>query len=331
MPEASDTVDVLVVGAGMAGLTAARHLKQAGRSVRVLDKGRGFGGRMAHRRGDDGQAFDHGAQFFTARDDRFKAMVDAWIAEGVATEWHRLPATANHPEPLIRYRGTPGMTAPAKFLAEGLNVCRSCQVEALERANSGWSVRAKDGRHFHGRWLLLTPPPPQALNLLGDAHAALLTAAQLEFLRGVHYERTLAALVQLDGPSALEAPGLRKGDLPEPLELIADNYLKGVSTRPGTLTLHANAAYSEKHYDSPDETRLPPLLEAARPFFGDSPVADARVHRWGYATPLNAPHPDRCLMAEAAQLAFAGDAFGGARVEGPALSGLAVAERLLAL
>jgi hypothetical protein len=35
---------------------------------------------MATRRGPDGLRFDHGAQFFTARDPRFAACVEDWTA-----------------------------------------------------------------------------------------------------------------------------------------------------------------------------------------------------------------------------------------------------------
>ena len=77
--------DILIIGAGMAGLTCATGLAAAGRNVRVLDKGRGPGGRMAARRTEiagETVSFDHGAQYFTARDARFKAAVTAWEAEG---------------------------------------------------------------------------------------------------------------------------------------------------------------------------------------------------------------------------------------------------------
>ncbi|NQZ46169.1 MAG: FAD-dependent oxidoreductase, partial [Erythrobacter sp.] len=63
--------DIVIIGAGMAGLACASQLIAAGRDVRLLDKGRGPGGRMAARRANvAGQpsAFDHGAQYFTARD-----------------------------------------------------------------------------------------------------------------------------------------------------------------------------------------------------------------------------------------------------------------------
>ncbi|MGF1482748.1 MAG: NAD(P)/FAD-dependent oxidoreductase [Opitutales bacterium] len=325
--ESTSPTDVLIVGAGIAGLTTARELQRGGLTVRLLDKGRGFGGRMAHRRGE-GVAFDHGAQFFTVRDPAFQAIVDAWLEAGVADEWHRLPPTQAHPQPLIRYRGTPAMTAPAKFLAEDLDVRRSTRVESVAYSETGWSALTESGERFHATWLILTMPPPQALTLLGDESLGKLPEADAAFLREVHYERTLALLVALNGPSALKAPGLRKGDLDEPLELVADNYLKGVSPAPGALTIHASNAYSEKHYDSPDDVRIPPLLDAAQPFFGDSAVVEARAHRWGYATPLNRPHPDRGIVVPELKLALAGDAFGGARVEGPVLSGLAVAARL---
>ena len=62
MPDSERDADVLVVGAGMAGVTAAAELRRAGRRVLVLDKGRAVGGRLASR-GVGAATFDHGAQF----------------------------------------------------------------------------------------------------------------------------------------------------------------------------------------------------------------------------------------------------------------------------
>ncbi len=63
MESAGESFDVAVVGAGMAGLSAARALAEAGRQVVVVDKGRGFGGRMATRRLGTA-VFYNGAQYF---------------------------------------------------------------------------------------------------------------------------------------------------------------------------------------------------------------------------------------------------------------------------
>ncbi|MCZ2097620.1 MAG: FAD-dependent oxidoreductase [Anaerolineae bacterium] len=114
--------DVLVVGAGLAGLMAARTLVEQGARVIVVDKGRSVGGRLATRRIDGGVA-DHGAQFFTVRDPAFGAFVERWITEGLVFEWSRgwsdgsLSVTRDgHP----RYAVRGGMNALAKHLAKGL-------------------------------------------------------------------------------------------------------------------------------------------------------------------------------------------------------------------
>jgi renalase len=78
----------IVVGAGLSCLIAARTLQGAGVHVTVLEKEEKVGGRMRTDLVDDG-IFDHGAQFFTVRDDRFEEMVESWISAGVAEEWTR--------------------------------------------------------------------------------------------------------------------------------------------------------------------------------------------------------------------------------------------------
>ncbi|MEI6484566.1 MAG: FAD-dependent oxidoreductase, partial [Betaproteobacteria bacterium] len=62
--------NIAIVGAGMAAITCARTLVQAGHRVTVFEKSRGVGGRMSARNSPYG-TFDHGAQYFTVRDVRF--------------------------------------------------------------------------------------------------------------------------------------------------------------------------------------------------------------------------------------------------------------------
>ena len=81
MDATEQTTDVLVIGAGMAGLIAAAELRRAGRRVLVLDKSRGGGGRLASRR-IDGATFDHGAQFITTRDPRFADLIEQGWCDG---------------------------------------------------------------------------------------------------------------------------------------------------------------------------------------------------------------------------------------------------------
>ncbi|MDQ3378372.1 MAG: FAD-dependent oxidoreductase, partial [Actinomycetota bacterium] len=130
----------VIVGAGISGLLAARELSDAGWRVTVLDKGRGVGGRMATRR-FGGAGFDHGAQFFTVRDDRFENLVDGWLDAGAAAEWSRGFADAEgnvNPDGHPRYRGSRGMTSIPKHLAGGLDVRSGEHVVRMDQIGNGW-------------------------------------------------------------------------------------------------------------------------------------------------------------------------------------------------
>jgi len=84
------TYDAAIIGAGLSGLSAARHLAAQGLRVVIVEKSHGVGGRAATRRIQlpDGtqHLIDHGAQFFTARDPLFRSQVTAWLSQNICFE-----------------------------------------------------------------------------------------------------------------------------------------------------------------------------------------------------------------------------------------------------
>ena len=67
--------DVVVVGAGLAGLTAARRVAQAGKSVLVLEARNRVGGRTLNHELGNGKVLDAGAQFVGPTQDRVLALM----------------------------------------------------------------------------------------------------------------------------------------------------------------------------------------------------------------------------------------------------------------
>lgn len=325
-PPNMQATDVLIIGAGISGLLCATELRRAGISVRVLDKGRGLGGRMATRRMAGGR-LDHGAQFFTVRDARLQAYVDQWLEAGVIQEWFRhLPEDSN-PEGYPRYCGVHGMTDAPKYLATELDVQTSQQVIELSKGTDLWLVRTASGDSFLGRHLVITAPLPQALNLL-DMTGLRYANGQTDALREVRYERGLATLAILDGPSGIESPGGMKIH-EAPLTWIGDNQQKGISPDVSAVTLHATPGFADEHWDSPNEVRGALMLEAAAPLI-QAKVLEYTCHRWGFTKPIN-PWGEPYYQNAGLKLTLAGDSFGGQRVEGAALSGIEAAGAVLAL
>lgn len=316
--------DVLIIGAGIAGLLCATELHKGGYSVRILDKGRGLGGRMATRRMGAGR-LDHGAQFFTVRDPRLQAYANQWLADGVIKEWFRHAPEDSNTDGYSRYCGISGMTDVAKYLARGLDVRTSEQVLELIRDLGQWIVRTQSGRTYVSEHLIVTAPLPQALALL-ESTGIDYAGAQKTELQAVRYEKGLAVLAILDGASGLPSPGGVKL-YESPLTWVADNQQKGVSPGVSAITIHSDAAFAEAHWDSPDEVRGPLMLDAAMPYLKAN-VIEYNCHRWGYTLPIN-PLAKSYFHNPNLKLTLAGDAFGGPRVEGAALSGLTAAATVL--
>jgi predicted NAD/FAD-dependent oxidoreductase len=325
-------VEVLIVGAGMAGLMAGRTLAERGIRPLVLDKGRNPGGRMATRRMAGGVA-DHGAQFFTVRDPLFGGMVDRWLEEGLAFEWSRgwsdgsLAATRDgYP----RYAINGGMNALAQHLALGMDVRVNVRLAAVRHVDNAWEVEDINGSRQRASAVLLTPPIPQSLELLYEGGFPL-PQNIFDTLTAIEYEPCLTGLFHVEGEVALPHPGAIQRPH-APIYWIADNQRKGISPDVKIVTMEASPAYSRQLYDRTDEDILKSFRVDLQPFLSqNSRILEAQLKRWRYSQPMS-NYPERCLVLEApSPLVFAGDAFGEPRVEGAVLSGVAAGEALARL
>jgi renalase len=331
MTNAAETNSCIVVGAGISGLVAARELSDAGWRVIMLDEGSRVGGRMATRRMGDG-TFDHGAQFFTVRSERFQRLITRWLEAGVVEEWTRGFADAEgiyHDDSHPRYRGSEGMHSVPRHLARGLHVRTGERVVEVNVRDGGWEALTGSGTREIGAALVLTAPVPQSLLVVGSGGSALSSEA-CEKLDKISYAPCLALMALLDGPTGVPEPGGMqiKG---EPLDWIGDNQRKGISQAPG-ITVHAGPEWSREYFEAGEAEITASLLSFAGERLGTDlvpKVVQTSITRWRYSW-VTKPYPEPCLAAsEDPPFLFAGDTFGGAKIEGAALSGLAAADRLL--
>ena len=319
MPNSSpEIIDTVIIGSGLAGLSAANHLSAEGFNVVVIDKGRGVGGRLATRRIGDA-VFDHGAQFFTARSEQFKTCVNQWIKAGVAEQWYQsYPGQPNgHP----RYRGVPNMASIAKYLAKNQTVIQSTRAEHLSHDGNYWTIKLDSQDSIVARSVIITSPVPQTLDLLNLGNSQL-PSGIVERLKKIQYESCIAVMAVLDAPSTLADPGALALDRGA-IAWISDNHKKGASPLPA-LTIHASGQFSQANF-SRDRTEVgKELIELARPLFGNAKVIDYQVHGWLYSKPTYTDDEASFMLSEDLEmppLVLAGDAFAGPRFEGAVLSG----------
>jgi photolyase PhrII len=318
-PAGGRRVKVAVVGAGMAGLTAARILEDQGHEVTLLEKARGPGGRMSTRREGD-LCFDHGAQYFTVRDPRFLRHVVAWRERGLVAEWTGRVLERGEE---TRFVGVPGMSAVCSDIARGLADCHfGWRLATARFENGAWRLESDAGTVLEAEELLLTAPPEQARELL--PFAAVETA-----LSGVSMLPCWAVMAELDRPLAEDWDGafVNQG----PLGWVSNSASRPARPDRELWVLHATPDWSLEHLDSGPEEVCAALLTAARdlPRAAAFEVESVRAHRWRYARAAE-PLERGAIRIHEMNLTLAGDWCHGSRVEGAFLSGAAAAGRIMA-
>ncbi len=319
---------IAIIGAGLAGLTLAGRLAEAGHEVTVLDKGRGVGGRMSTRRGDAaGLRFDHGAQYFTVRDPRFRDFLGRKVPPGAWAAWPgrfaRLEGGRLGPEDRdeARYVGVPGMNAICRSLAEGLDVRVGSKVVGVGGEPGAWTLRIEAGAEA-GPFdrVAATAPPAQSAALLAGLTPIAGEAA------GVGMQACFAAMIESESGAGLAADGIRCVDHPVLGWAAVDSSKPGRPDGPTAIVVQSNNAWADAHRDDDHPSVAVALREAAVEALGlaTGPRWTEMVHRWLMAKPAR-PLGRPFLVDGAAGLAICGDWCVAGKVEGAFLAGDALA------
>ena len=326
-----NNIQTVVIGAGIAGLTAARALHKTGENVFILEKSRGLGGRAATRK-LHGHRLDHGAQYFTVRDERFQTEVDQWLDEGEVKVWsegfHTLidegleAPSDGHP----RYVFPAGMNTIGKLLGAELEIQTQSRVERVVREGEGWRLELESDSPITAERVLINVPAPQALALCRDAELSQKTVDALREVKFAPCFTLMAGYQRQD----LEWRGITVKDeeVSKTLSWMSRDSSKRSEANNDEMTLVMNASpnFSEKHLEGDREVIKEEVLAAATAL-GEWINAPnwTDMQRWLYSM-VTEPYPEPYLQD--GSLLFCGDWCGGAKVEAAYLSGLEVGQVL---
>ena len=319
---------VAVIGAGIAGLTCARRLALAGCEVQVFDKARGPGGRIPTRR-RQGLAFDHGAPFFSARSEAFKAEVEAWAHAGAVASWkpRRVAIDASGVRPVASqdvWVGQPRMSAVGRHLCTELDVHLECRVARVEGRARDWTVHEVNGEAHAGfDAVVSTVPPAQASELLAGA----VEAGRLDALfRLPPLEPRWSLMLALE--DAFD-PGFDVADFDhDVLERAICNDAKPGREKAPTWVVHAAPEWSRRHLEVRPAlvaVEVETALRDAVPGFPPTIFRD--IHRWRYALARKPRSPGPLEMAPG--LMLGGDWTRGPELEDAFTSGCELAAAVL--
>jgi predicted NAD/FAD-dependent oxidoreductase len=332
---------VAVIGAGISGLAAARTLQDHGVKVSVFDKSRGVGGRMSTRRVEGGVTFDHGAQYFTARDQHFKRHVESWIEQGIVGQWPDQSlgsdqkiavledgVTKSESKSNDRFVSLPTMNALCKHIADGVPIQKQTRVAKIDCLKGGVESGVElfdDSEISLGKFdrVIVSAPAEQTAELLSKF------TELAKPISNIQMNPCWATMVAFDKPVTNQWVGaFLHGSF---LSWAARNNSKpGRSNNGDHVVIHANPDWTAEHWEQEREEVAEMMLTEFWRVTGATPQPHhyLQSHRWKYAIPVD-PSEMRCFADESAVIVACGDWASGSRVEGAYLSGIAAAGRVL--
>jgi predicted NAD/FAD-dependent oxidoreductase len=321
--------NIAIVGAGLAGLVCGSILAKNGTKVTIFDKGRFPGGRLSSRDRDE-NTFDYGAQYFTARDSRFRTFLSSLMRNRKVARWNgRFANLVNgclREESLSkpRYVGIPFMRSIAAELTSSMNCNMSHRVTGVSRHDGKWSLKGTiedepgQASFSYGDYdfLVLNMPPAQAEVL--HPHSE---------LSSIKMRPCIALLLAFDSRIELDFDGIKLDD-----KIIS--WVARDSSKPGRgpgerWIIHAAPDWSEENFQTNKDVIEKLLLERFATIFDITfmPTTFTKLHKWRFALPISPPNFG-CIFDLNSALAYCGDWCVGARVEGAFLSGISAAEQI---
>ena len=321
---------VAVIGAGIAGLAAARTLKDNGFSVALFDRGRKPGGRTASV-DISGASIDLGAPTLSLKDPRIQPMVTSWRESGLIQDWQVREADWSALEQhgdaalqrVIRQVASPSMRALSLHLAQGLDVHHRTPIVSVKRVDGVWRLKGDASDLGTFDVVLVAGAAPQALKLLGgseypfaDTLKTIETAPQ--WTVGLRFAENLPINADIlkdpEGPIGL---AIRESSKP--------------GRPPGEYwALHASRKWAADHVEDDSNEVAGTLARIFIDRLGLSSVRPVEVvfHRWRFGRATSTLNTS-CHWEEGRQLGFCGDYFQHPSIEGALLSGMAVAGRVM--
>ena len=308
---------VIVIGAGISGVGCARALSEAGLAVRVLDRGRRVGGRMASR-SVDGRPVDIGASYLTASVPAFVRVVADWQERGLVHPWTDTfraisgEGSEDKQGPL-RFGAAAGLRSLVEDLATGLDVESG---HTVERVSDDGNLRV-DG--VPASAVVLAVPDPQGARLLDDTLPDERAALKVDF-------EPVLALTARWARRSWDLDGAFLNDDPV-LDWVADDGRRRGDGAP-VLVAHSSAEFAAQHLCDPDAA-TGSMVGALRRNLGVGEPVQVDVHRWTFARPSTG-RTELFFLGDR-NVGICGDAWSEKpRVEGAYLSGRALGDALAA-
>lgn len=278
--------NIAIIGAGIAGLSIANMFNDVA-NVEVFEKSRGYGGRAATRYNEKFE-FDHGAQFFTVKTDKFKKfiqplidkeIVGIWNAKFVEIDGHEIIYKKEWNSEYPHYVGIPKMNAICKFLSKNIKVNLNVEIKKIEKSNKDqWQLFDTANNCFGDfDWVICSAPAFQTQKLLPQKFSHHDKLSSIKMLGCYALMLSFKKKLNVDWDAAL----VKNSNI----SWISFNSSKPSRNSSNAVVALASNKWADENMEADIEKLKAEMLKNLSQVlkFDDNNLLNCEIHKWKYA------------------------------------------------
>ncbi len=158
-------IDFCVLGSGLSGSTIANLLNKK-YSIQIIEKAKGIGGRSSNKKIGKSISFDHGLQYYSAKDIKFKKFLNKFIKKRILKYWLGNHIDLKFEKNLYSKKiiGVKGNNDLNKYLLKNINKILGEEISNIKFKKSHWEISSKNNK-FKAKNIILTFPFEQVKKL----------------------------------------------------------------------------------------------------------------------------------------------------------------------
>lgn len=334
-----------IIGAGISGLTAGRYLAKQGHEVTIIEKSKGYGGRMATRYAGNDQSskMDHGLSHFTPESTHFQQFTAELMEEGLVKRWGDSIAlydgekfyskNPNNPN-VASFTAVNGMNSIGKYLSRWVDVKTETKAGGLtyigshRRKKRSWMINLTGGSTFEADAVIIATPASQAYGVLQTATDEINTLKIIREIDEVHYTPCYSLMAGYGDRKLPSWDGVVCKN--SAFEFISNEATKKSFDQECSIVAQATPQFTRFLRGKDDDIVKREMLDNLATIIGGWASAPQwyQLHYWRYSRAMKVlNHPYMELEFDDAPLALIGDYFRGNTADDAYCSGLNLAKK----
>ena len=319
-----EVVDLLIIGSGISGLSAALEAKKYFKDVLIIDKGYHSGGRICSKK-INSFCFNHGAPYISKSSKRLNLGFSNFINKIDKVVPFKVSSVKkkNNDSVLLV---DPNMRSLFNKHLNKLNINQKTKVLQIIKQVDYYQIKCDNDRIYKSKKIIVTAPAPQTADLIKDV-----SPEMLKYINRANFSQCISVLLGFNHSFDLPLNSFFYDEIGGICSLLNENhnnkYLKNSS-----LVIRMSDKWSQFHFNKTNDEIINHCLSIISKKFNIikiNNVVSTYCHKWRYSQVTKMLPSNASIVNKEKNLGVAGDWTLGPTIEDAYNSGKIVVQKIL--